>query len=314
MDLQSETACQFYDDNYHMIFAHQWQRSEKLILGNKEDCFCRFCGKFAPEVTFHTVAHAVPEALGNRGLTSAYECDNCNQHFGRGIENHLGEWTKPMRTFSRIRGKNGIPTLKKGPENSWRIEHKENGFKIDSYETEPIFEMDEKNKHVTFTLKRGTYVPIAVLKAFVKIGLTLVPKDELSPFREALAWVREDDHKTSWVKESIVFHTMQNGPMPPELLVAYVLRRKAGIVNLPYAYLILGFGNDVYQVMLPAPSIDGTLSGKELKILPFPTPGGPNPVKYGKPKTKLLKMTATDPVKGETTKIRIGYENLSSTP
>lgn len=312
MDTQTDAACEYYDTHYDVIFEYMWPRNKKRMLGVKKESHCRFCGKSQPNVTFSTVAHAVPEALGNRGLTSAYECDECNQHFGRTIEDHLGEWSKPMRTFARIRGKKGIPTIKKGPSNAWRIEYKNDRLSVKSYEDDPIFDIDEKTKKITFTLQRGTYIPVAVFKAFVKIGLTLIPESELSAFQQTLTWIREADHSKSWVSKAIIIHTFQNGPMPPDQLVACVLRRKAGINNVPYAYLILGFGNDVYQVMLPAPSEDASLNGMEVTLIPFPTPGGLDPAKYGKAMPKPVNMTGTAPVKGETTKIRLGYDTCVS--
>ena len=93
METHIEKACRYYDDNYDLIFERMWQSNEKHKLNNANQNLCRFCGKIAPEVTFRTVAHAVPELLGNRGLTSSYECDTCNAFFGSTIETDLGEWS-----------------------------------------------------------------------------------------------------------------------------------------------------------------------------------------------------------------------------
>jgi len=49
--------------------------------------------------------------LVNKSLFTAYECDMCNDDFGKGIEQDLGNWSKPKRTMARIRGKSGVPTL-----------------------------------------------------------------------------------------------------------------------------------------------------------------------------------------------------------
>ncbi|KQO59084.1 hypothetical protein ASF24_12945 [Methylobacterium sp. Leaf86] len=314
MDAQIEAACRHYDERYDVVFERMWQRSEKHVLGDVSNRRCRFCGKAEPEVTFADVAHAVSEALGNRGLTSTYECDNCNGHFGRTVETHLGEWSKPMRTFARIRGKNGIPTLKKGPNNAWRVEYKNDRLEIKNYEDDPIFDIDDVNKKLIITLRRGAYIPVAVYKAFVKIGLTLMPEAEMSPFGPALEWIRETDHTKSWVRGATILHTFQNGPMPPDKLVAIVLRRKPGITDVPYAYLILGYGNDVFQVLLPAPAEDAHLNGVKQSVVPFPTPGGPDPATYGRAMAKPLDMTGTSPVKGETTKFQFGFDSMTKGP
>jgi hypothetical protein len=56
------------------------------------------------------MTHAVSEMLVNKSLFTAYECDMCDGDFGKGIEQDLGNWSKPMRTMAWIRGKSGVPT------------------------------------------------------------------------------------------------------------------------------------------------------------------------------------------------------------
>jgi hypothetical protein len=73
---------------------------------------CRFCGKRDDEVTFKSVAHAIPEFIGNRCMISMNECDECNQFFANNAEDHLSKASAPMRTMSQVRGKKGIPTHK----------------------------------------------------------------------------------------------------------------------------------------------------------------------------------------------------------
>lgn len=311
MDAQIEAACRYYDDRYDIVFQHMWQSHEKRELREYNYRLCRFCKRSEPEVTFKNVAHAVPEALGNRGLTSNYECDACNSHFGSTIETDLGEWTKPARTFARIRGKNGIPTIKKGPEKAWRIEYKDDQLVVKNYTDDPIVDIDEENKRIILTLRRGAYTPIGVYKAFVKIGLTLMPETEMSPFHAALGWLQERDHAKNWVHGATIIHTFQNGPMPPDKLFAMILRRKPGVTDVPYAYLILGFGNDAYQVMLPSPTEDQHLSGDELSIVPFPTPGGPDPMKYGRAMPKAIDLTSSTRLKGESVPIGLGFDQVS---
>ncbi|MBV8095742.1 MAG: hypothetical protein JO110_21445, partial [Acetobacteraceae bacterium] len=97
------SAIAFYDQHYFGIKA--WFLRPGVTnptLGDKHDRVCRFCGEHEPKVTFKDRAHAIPEALGNKSLFTNYECDICNHAFGEGIEKHLGNWSKPSRTFARI--------------------------------------------------------------------------------------------------------------------------------------------------------------------------------------------------------------------
>ena len=229
--------------------------------------------------------------------------------FGQGIENDLGNWSKPMRTFARIRGKSGVPTLKKGGDApGWRIEHCNTGFNITSYEDDPLFEIDEANKKITFKLKRDAYTPVAVLKAFMKIGLTLLPDEEIENFPHLMAWVRETDHNRAFAHQCRIIYSFQPGPMPNDLIAAFILRRRPHVTGYPYAYLVLGYGNEVFQVQLPSQKHDAAMNGQSVQIFPFPTPGSPDPARFGPPGRALLDFTGREVVRGEVVPIVTGYE------
>lgn len=314
MDAQTEAACRYYEERYDIVFQRLFERTEKHELGDRTNPVCRFCGSKPPTATFGQAAHAIPQAFGNRGLTTGYECDACNGQFGRGIENDLGIWTLPRRTTSRIYGQKGIPTTKKGSSGGWCVEVNDRQLEIHSYEDEPIFEINEAEKSLTLTLTVGSYTPVAVYKALVRIGLTLMPEAELAPFKTALDWIQKPDHSKALINGATICHTRQNGPMPPDKLVAILLRRKSGVADVPYAHLVLGYGNDVYQVVLPSPEMDKDINGKTLSFVPFPTPGGPDPAKYGKATPKMLDMTSSQVVKGEKIQIRFRYDRMTSGP
>ena len=303
-------AADFYDQHYAPGIKQFLQPGRRIILGDKENQVCRFCGGSEPAVSFRLEAHAIPESLGNKSLFTNYECDSCNKFFGGGIENDLGKWSKPCRTFSRICGKKGVPTLKRGgPEPGWRIEYNDStGFNIKQYENDPIFVIDEEKKQLRFDLKRDAYTPIAVLKAFVKIGLTLLPVEELPHFSEALAWIREPDHTKILVKKCPVIQTFQPGPMPNDFLVVMLLRRKTSITSVPYAFLVLAYGNYVFQVFLPSPKQDRAIHDRKLTLPAFPTPSHPNPELYGKKRVVPLDLCRREVVRGEKVPIVIGFD------
>lgn len=98
-----EDAIRFYGKNYDLLGSWLLKPGEKIMLGDKENRVCRFCGRTKPEVQFRKDAHAVSEMLGNKTLFTAYECDTCNGDFGKGIEQDLGNWSKPMRTMAAAR-------------------------------------------------------------------------------------------------------------------------------------------------------------------------------------------------------------------
>ena len=308
-------AADFYDNHYAGAEPIFLLPGKKQILGNAEyPRNCRFCGKHEPAVSFKDEAHALPAAFGNSGLFSNYECDTCNHLFGEGIENHLGYWTKPMRTLSRIKGRSGVPTIKKpGPGKGWRVEYSSSGFQMTNYEDEPFFELDEDAKQLRFELHRDTYIPVAALKGLVKIGLTLIPDVEAKHFRETYDWIRDTDHSHKFLTEFPVIRTFVPGPMPNDLIVLILMRRRTNIDTVPYAFFTFAFANHVLQVFLPSISQDKCINGKPLSLPAFPTPGAPDPARYGHPTVHLEQLTGRQPIKGEKVPAVFGFDHIEKT-
>ena len=221
-----------------------------------------------------------------------------------------------MRTLSCIKGRNGVPTIKKPrTDKGWRVEYSGTSFQLTEYKDEPFFEVDEQAKQLRFELHRDTYIPVAALKGLVKIGLTLIPDVETQHFRETYDWIRDTNHLHNFVAEFPVFRTFIPGPMRNDLIVLMLLRRRADIDTVPYACFIFGYGNEVMQVFLPSIAQDKCINGKPLTLPPFPTPRAPDPVCHVNPRTKVEDLTGREPVKGEKVPAVIGFGSVVfSTP
>ena len=89
--------------------------------------------------------------------------------------------------------------------------------------------------------------------------------------------------------------------------MAAVLRRKPSVVDVPYAFLPLDYGNDVVQIVLPAPVEDAALLDVTLNCPPLPTPDTPNPTLYGTARPQVLELTGCEVMRGETTKFATRY-------
>jgi len=299
-------AFTFYDANYNILGNWIIRPGKRRYLGDKAKRICRFCK--SDNATFRNDAHVIPQLLGNKTLMSFYECDACNKDFGDDIENHLGNWTKPSRTLSRIRGQNGCPVLKREGDNGWRIEGKGANLHITANETGAPFTVDEANHRVAFRLPRDPYIPLAVFKAFVRIGLTLMPDVEVHNFEELVEWVRNKNHTFGLMKKCFVARTFHPGPMSNSLLFAMLLRRKSPTAECPYIFLVLSYGNEVFQLPIPCRKFDSHLDGKLLDIPTFPSPGSRDPAKYGPPVTEMLDLTGIDEVRGDVVHIDMQFE------
>ena len=95
--------------NYFVIFSNE-DTSKKYYIGKKNNKICRFCNKAKPTVTFDTVAHAIPECLGNKNIICCDECDTCNKNFSENIEVHLDKITLLYRNINMIKGKKKVPS------------------------------------------------------------------------------------------------------------------------------------------------------------------------------------------------------------
>jgi hypothetical protein len=279
----------------------------KIRLGHKDKRLCRFCGRGRPEVTFKQVTHALPEAIGNKSIIVYYECDSCNQKFGAGIETEFGKWSKPLRTFYQIAGKDGVPTLKREGERGWRIELKRDGFIFQQHVDNPIVKFDQAAKRLTVEVPVDAHVPIGVFKTFVKMALSLMPEDEIENVRYMLRWLQENSHTRPFHPEMArVWYTFTPGPRPFEGITTLLLLRKDGVKDVPYCTFIIAVGNECYQIFVPSPEKDSALKGTTINMPLLPTPYQGKNNQYGPSTAPLFyDLRSTDVVRGE--KIKRGF-------
>ncbi len=298
----------FYEANYARIGYWLMKKGHREFLGNRDVRVCRFCRKSNPHVSFRKDAHVVPQLLGNRSLMSFYECDACNKKFGDGIENDLGNWTKPDRLMLRVsNGQSGIPTIKgKGPK-GWRIEGKHGHIEIQAHREDMPNSDNEDNRTITFDLPRDPYTPSAVMKAFVRIGLTLMPELELANFEDLMEWIQNSDHAVRTIGNYEIYETIHSGPLPNDEIQASLLRRADDKAVYPYMFLILAFANYVYQVPLISRIGDAHLQGKTFTLPLFPSFTHLDREVVGHPRKTTIDLSETTEVRGERKRIVMRY-------
>ena len=306
---------QFYERNYVYLKTPSYLRPDtpKIVLGDRENRVCRFCDQSEPEVSFQSKAHAICECLGNKSLFTEYECDGCNQRFGRIFENDLGNWSIVTRALAGIRGKKRIPVVKEsGSQSGLRVTRNSEGLVYTESGDASIVILDEENKRVRFNAKRYTYTPTAVLKAFVKIGLTLLPDDEVENFSETISWIRNVDHSTGFFRKCPVIDTFVPGPSWGQLIITRLLRRKPHSNDVPYIFLVLGFANHLFQVWLPCRSRDELIWNKTLDLPPFMPIKLPNSNLYGDPVKRIIDLNGHEAVSGESDLHTLSFESMET--
>ncbi|MDD5019449.1 MAG: HNH endonuclease [Candidatus Omnitrophica bacterium] len=300
----------FYEENYGFLPLHI-NKGGKIYIGDKNNRYCRFCGRRKPEVKFRNIAHALPEFLGNKQLISLQECDECNSFFSNNIESHLDKFTRPFRTISLIKGKIKIPSYKTNDKKSRLDFIKNQGFVSSETIDQRISDIDFEKKQVTFTFTYEPYIPSAVYKSFVKMALSIIPEDELPPFKNTIKWILNSDHSKKLIRPQIVRALFIPGINPNKILTVFLLRRRQSIQKeeLPYCIFVIGFGNFVYQLIVPSLHDFKNAKTVNFSFPAFPTAfeldGGVAGIKF-----RLLDLTEHEIVKNKKEKIIFNFDSV----
>lgn len=162
----------------------------------KDARFCLFCGRSSSETKFSKVAHAVSETLGNKRLVSNFECDECNDAFGRLLEDSLGKYLMPFKFTSGVIGKKSALTIKdnsKDNKKSYDSYRAQKDQRNDAYSQEGklinyIIEKPDtdivqlNNDGFSLALKRQAYKPDLVYAAFLKMALGVIPLNKMQGY------------------------------------------------------------------------------------------------------------------------------------
>jgi len=295
---QQREALKFYDERYIPIFNQPLLAKRPVRLadhGALSPRTCRFCGLATPEVKFRSVAHAVPEFLGNKALISMNECDACNSFLAEQYEDHLSKWFGPGRTASQIKGKGGVPTYK---ADNVRMEVAESGLQIsvvadsldDVIKTDGPFELK-----LPVATPTQPYIPLHAAKALIKIACSCCPLSELHECRPAIDWLM-GRMKATMSSLPILF-SFKPGPNPYRVGMVMLLRRKKA-EDLPFLWCIVATSNYRFQFFVPfCPSDNWMLKTKTVQITcpHFPVPFDEN-FQHGPTGFGLLDWAGTEPI------------------
>jgi hypothetical protein len=291
-------AVAFYDQHYRVVFDSALREARPVKLTDPEGDkgrICRFCGLGKPDVTFKSVAHAVPEFLGNKSLVSQNECDTCNQALANQYEDHLSKWFGPMRTVSQIRGKSGVPTYKK---NDMRIEMGSSGLEI-GVVAEDLESHLKFDGPFTFTLpiptKSQPFIPINAAKALIKIACSLCPPGLLGECKPAIDWLM--GRAKARMSMFPVLFTFTPGPMPYGDGKLLLLQRKTN-EKFPLIWCIVATANYRFQFFVPFCSADAWMlkeSSVQLSFHHFPDVFGDD-WQHGKTRFGVMDWSGTEPV------------------
>lgn len=269
LDEMNIKRCNLFFKTYELeSFASTYERR---FLGNKIKKICRFCGQTTPNVKFSDTAHVIPEMLGNKKLFSYFECNTCNKEFSK-YESSLAAFLGPIRTFFQIKGKTGTPTF---AENDKRVTivSKDNKYEINTYDNDSIKIIEEENRF-KLTTYRQSYIPINVLKIFLKMGLCLLEEKYLSKYKKCFEFIlnkdlmfAENEGENSMASLFYYFIPIPNIFNFPSISIYKKIDKN---LLMPYHVCIITFNYYIIQFFFSENDLDNDLFGKKITFPIFP--------------------------------------------
>jgi hypothetical protein len=247
-------------DYYEVVVRHQiayGQQPVKLGAPGR----CRYC-ETTDKTKFRQVAHTFPEALGNHGLISLDECDDCNAKFSV-CDAALAEAAGAFLTLGGVPRKHN-PTRKFGrSDGPITAKHtREAGKRRVSLRLKGTAEdlgfgagRDGEILRMRIPMPDVTFVPARAYKALVKMGFALIPERELIHFADERAWL-QGVSDTGRVRDHHVVASFGSIGNAPPLVGACLLRRRDRAAPLPYMLFVGCVSSICMQVAIKADILD----------------------------------------------------------
>lgn len=224
---------------------------------------CRYCSEADP-ARFRTVAHAFPEALGNKWVISRDECDHCNQIFSK-YDDAIARAVSPFLTLGGVRGKSNKVRQTGRSEGDGVISRRDgaDGQGLNMFATNA-----DPAQHVSMTadglLRMNMPVagvpfrPRRAYKAVVKMGIALLPEEELDHYTKLRAWLLDADDKIDFPHLDVGMSVASVGNAPP-IAVGTLLRRTDPADNVPHILFIFSAGSLCLQIDLMSDHLEDHL-------------------------------------------------------
>jgi len=253
--------------NYEVLSALRLNVGEKCFTGDPDHRSCRYCRMTEPATTFKKEAHALPELMGNKVLIAWDECDRCNEFFSRHLEDHFSKFTLPFRAGLRISGKKGVPSYKtKDKASRMDFDRTENALTVlDRYDSR-ILTPDPDNQAFSLVFGAQPYVPVAVFKCLTKMGLAVMPPEELDSYRRAIEWILDPDHSRRINQPQNLGCYLWFAPSPIPVPSALLLRRTEPSAAVPYMLFLFANSHLMIEIYIPFCTKDQHLEGRLVSI------------------------------------------------
>lgn len=236
---------------YDIVFSEVLSKGDKLFIDSERERVCRFCGKSESQVTFKSVAHAIPESLGNKRVILLNECDECNSFFSETLEDSFDKYTKPYRLLFGVKGKKKVPSYKTRDKSARiDVDKGENQIKIEGEEEKIVKDPTETKLKIKF--EREPYIPANVYKALLKMALSVIDSSFLPNLKEHIKWIRTPGYIPQFFPPFYLVERLSFGPSFNGGSFAMLFIRRSGIPKInPYMMFFLNVGSLYFQIPIP---------------------------------------------------------------
>lgn len=260
MDSEALKYLAIFCSKYDSVSSYHLNSGSKYTVIGKDSFFCRFCGRSKGDVTFKQKAHAFPHIAGNRWLFSHHECDICNAHFGKMLENEFGNFMLLNHIIKGVKGKGGSSKYVLEKE-GLSIVNKDNRIEWQGIANENI-KYDQDAGIISVDQKMPGYIPVAVYKTLVKIALTIMPGNELIHFKDTIEWINERSHDSTrfpFVRLWMLYRIIESNTVWDQTSLV-LSKRKLIDGRAPYMLFYFSYANIDFQLPLPLCTLDNNTS------------------------------------------------------
>lgn len=291
---------------YEFIAHYYFNGTQQILLTDGEEPRkCRFCGKGKPDVKFKKMAHAISHMVGNRVLKSTYECDSCNALFSK-YESEYSNYMNFYHTMFHVEGKGGTPKYKRRPNDFSNIEALDKNISIQLRQGEESLiewgDLEKKLKRIKIKGKRS-YIPEYVLKAVIKMAISIAPKEEMPFLKDTIEWLMGEKKEGKLPELFIRIYEK------PALQPYCCLLKKTSRYYLlrPSYFFVLAYSNLVIQVPIPFVFNDRTERPQVLRYPYYPAIQDMKNTKYSK---GMINLSGKEKVKGEDVWMTVSYSHV----
>ncbi len=221
-----------------------------VFVGEREKAKrkCRFCGCVDP-AKFNDVAHAIPEALGNKSLVCYEECDDCNHTLNK-IEEHFVRFMDIRRSIYRIARKESTRAINVIGENFLLRPNTDGDAELYIMEdaVEPL--QDKPDKFFVQLNNKSTVTNEKMYKALVKMVIDLIPTKYLNVFGNTIKWIRSDNFRSDSLP-SFMSSVVSDRVLWPYPMLDILINENSKQKDAPYCTGILYIYDMMYMFVVP---------------------------------------------------------------